>query len=132
LFSLSLLGQTQKKGTIRYDGIYQTVTSIDTTNSDTTRHFLRFYPNGKVISVGSTGTVLDLEKWFNINHKDISVGNFEITEKRIYFSTTSSTGTVIYDGLFINKYYLELNIKSLINNYTATERYYFIKIPELK
>ena len=78
------------------DGLYQTVTNIDKADSDTAINFLRFYPNGEVISTGTEGAVLDVKKWFNINHKDISKGNFEVKGTRLYFSTTSFAGTVIY------------------------------------
>ncbi|MEI9957854.1 MAG: hypothetical protein WDM90_16490 [Ferruginibacter sp.] len=76
--------------------------------------------------------VYDLKKWFNLKQKNPSVGSYEITANRIYFSTTSNEGTVVYDGQVNDKYYLELSAKSLINGYLHQEKYYFIKVSGLK
>lgn len=116
---------------VRFDGFYQSVIDEKALPEEKTWKYLRFYPNGKVISVTSTGNTLDLKKWFSIKkHKEY--GNWELDGNRLYFSTTTSNGTVIYDGFVIDKFYLELKIKSLINGYENTEKYYFVKIPDLK
>jgi hypothetical protein len=84
-----------------------------------------------VISTTSTGTATDLEKWFNRRSKSISIGNFDISGSRLYFSTTEPGGTVVYDGVITGNYYLVLTSTSLINGYSTKETYYFIKIPSL-
>jgi hypothetical protein len=137
LVIVTLLTQTtfsfsQSKATVRFDGFYQTVSEIDSTDNDTTYSFLRFYPDGKVLSVGSSGTVNDLKSWFNLKQKNTSVGIYEINGTRIYFTTTSNQGTIVYDGQINNKYYLDLSIKSLINGYISQEKYYFVKVIGLK
>lgn len=123
---------SQSKATVRFDGFYQTVSEIDSTDNDTTYSFLRFYPDGKVLSVGASGTVNDLKSWFNLKQENPSVGIYEINGARIYFTTTSKEGTVVYDGQVTDKYYLDLSTKSLINGYVSHEKYYFIKVIGLK
>ena len=59
--SIFTFGQTKNSKKIRYDGFYQTVMDVDSLNSDTTINYLRFYRNGKVISVGTEGTAQDLK-----------------------------------------------------------------------
>src|SRR5215813_5695031 len=100
----------QSKATVRFDGLYQTASEIDTISNDTTYYFLRFYPDGKVLSVTSSGNVYDLKKWFNLKQDNPSIGVYEISGNRIYFTTTSNEGTVVYDGQIRNKYYLDLSV----------------------
>lgn len=123
---------SQRKPVVRFDGLYQTVSEIDSVGNDTTYNFLRFYPDGKVLSVTSRGNAHDLKKWFHLKTKNPSVGMYEIKANRIYFSTTSNEGTVVYDGEIHDQYYLTLTIKSLINGYNHQEKYYFIKVIGLK
>jgi hypothetical protein len=132
LFTQTTYSFSQSKATVRFDGFYQNVSEIDSTNNDTTYSYLRFYPDGKVLSVSSSGNVYDLKKWFNTKQKNPSVGKYEIIANRIYFSTTSNEGTVVYDGQVNYRYYLDLSVKSLINGHLSKEKYYFVKISGLR
>src|SRR5665213_1687461 len=125
LFFLSILtiacaarGQTKDTDSfrVRYDGFYQTVGDIDKENNDTSYFYLRFYPDGRVISVTSEGTAYDLREWFNVEMDNVSVGKYEVHGNKIYFSTTDTSGTVIYSGKINSRYSLVLKAKSLINN----------------
>jgi hypothetical protein len=129
-FLLCVPGFSQSKnGSIRFDGIYQTQIEIDSVEHDTSYYYLRFYSDGVVISASvENSTIYNIAKWFNRNHKTISKGKYELTGTRLYFATTSKEGTCIYDGNVIDKYYLELNCKSLITCINYPEKYYFIKI----
>ena len=126
--------QTFDSSIIRFDGFYQTKGDIDKQDNDTTYSYLRFYPDGKVISVTSEGTALDLKDWFNLKMDNPGIGNYDYKVKRgkIYFSTTSREGTVIYHGKVKKDYYLLLKFKSLINGRTGREKYYFVKVEDLK
>jgi|SRR6185312_3702082 len=141
LFILSILtiacsasGQTNQNSIsqVRYDGFYQTVSDISKEDNDTSYSYLRFYPDGRVISITSEGTAFDLQEWFNLEMHDISVGKYQIREKRLYFSTTNTSGTVIYRGKISDQYHLSLRAKSLINGYKDRGKYYFIEISDLK
>lgn len=131
-FALSAQSQTKASNLIRYDGLYQTGCDIDSASNDTTYYFLRFYPNGKVISVSVNGTVNNIKKWFTTKQKNPSLGLYEIRDKRIYFTTTSKEGTVVYDGQILDNYYLHLTVTSLINGHLSNEKYYFVKVADLR
>ena len=127
-------GQTNQHNIpqVRYDGFYQTVSDISKEDNDTSYSYLRFYSDGQVISVTSEGTAYDLREWFNLGMHDCSVGKYEIRGRRLYFSTTNTSGTVIYNGKISDQYHLSLKAKSLVNGYKDQEKYYFVEIPGLK
>jgi hypothetical protein len=126
-------GQTIDGSKIRFDGFYKTKAEVYKQDNDTTYGYLRFYSTGKVISVSSDGTANDLKAWFNLSHHSVSVGNYKIIGKRLYFPTTEKEGggTVIYKGRIKNQYYLVLRSKSLINGYRDREKFYFVAVPDL-
>jgi hypothetical protein len=135
LLTITSLAKGQKidNSEIRFDGFYKTKAEVDKRDHDTTYDYLRFYPTGKVISVSSDGTPDDLKTWFNLNHDNVSVGDFAITGKKNYFSTTEKHGgvTVIYNGKIKNQNYLVLKTLSLSNGYEDREKYYFVEVPGL-
>ena len=111
---------SQSRVGLRFDGLYQSVSESDS------RHFLRFYSDSTVISVTSTGEATDVIKWLKKPYDN--QGKFEIKGNRIYFTTTSSYGTVVYEGLIDTEYKLILKVKSLINGHLSEELFYFIKL----
>jgi hypothetical protein len=125
-------GQTAKSILVRYDGLYQTVSDIDKEDNDTSYSFIRFYPDGTVITVASNGTVQDLKDWFRLKMDGASIGKYEIRKRKLYFSTTSKAGTVIYNGKILNPYILTIKWKSLINGNKGREKYYFIEVNDQK
>jgi TusA-related sulfurtransferase len=133
LFSIPSIGQKTESGTINFDGIYETKCDYED-DDEGEKSFLRFYPNNKVISVGSEcdATVSDLKSWFNMKMEYLSVGNYEINGKKIRFSTTSVTGTVNYRGRITKEGILKLKIESLINGFKHQEKYQFVKVVDLE
>ncbi len=129
--SFQSLGQTKAKARLQFDGFYQSKIHIDTSGSDNYYYYLRFYADGNVVATSSTGSADDLKKWFNINHKYSSHGKHKLSGARLSFSATSDKGTVVYDGK-ISGNNSELLRKSLINGFSGTETYHFIKIPNLE
>jgi hypothetical protein len=125
----SVFGQKTESGIVNFDGIYETKCDYGDDNEGE-KSFLRFYPNNKVISVGTEcdATVSDLKSWFNIKMEYLSVGNYEINGKKIRFSTTSVTGTVNYRGRITKKGILKLKIENLINGFKHREKYQFVKV----
>lgn len=116
---------SQDSTKVRFDGVYQTETR------NNTRSFLRFYPDGTVISATSTGQAKNLSNWFTkekYNKPWDSRGKYEIKNKNIYFTTSSQSGTVVYEGVIKTEYELSLNIKSLINGNQQKDIYYFIML----
>ena len=102
---------------VKFGGVYQHVESSEF-------YYLRFYDDGSVISVTSTGTPEQIAKWFNKSFNDVSKGTYTVTGSHIKFSTTDSHGTVDYDG-DIKDDNLTLNSFSHINSNKGTEVYVF-------
>lgn len=123
LFCISttqVFSQTQKA--VRFDGLYQTETSEESDR----RHFLRFYADSTVISASSMGEATDIIIWLK---KPFEIqGKFEIDVNKLYFTTTSSRGTIVYEGIIESEYRLTLKTKSLINGHESEKIYYFIKL----
>ena len=94
--------------------------------------FIRFYSDGTVITVNSEGTAQDLKGWFHLKMDGASIGKYEMRRRKIYFSTTSKTGTVIYQGKISDQYLLSIKWKSLITGLRGREKYYFIEVNDLK
>lgn len=133
LFYSSIFGQKTENQIISFDGIYETKCDYGN-DEEGEKSFLRFYPNNKVISVGTecNATVSDLKSWFNLKMEYLSVGNYEINGRKILFSTTSVNGTVKYRGRITNKGILKLKIESLINGFKHREKYQFVKVVNLE
>lgn len=109
---------------VRHDGIYQT--EPRTKGEHTTRRYLRFYPDGTVIAVTSTGLPHHLKRWFKRGQPDRSEGEYRIDEQQIVFSTTSPSGTVDYNGT-IDGDELHLQTHSHINQFCGDYVYKFVR-----
>ncbi|MGA3023236.1 MAG: hypothetical protein ABSF98_00565 [Bryobacteraceae bacterium] len=63
--------------------------------------YLRFYSDGTVIGVHSSGTPADIEPWFKLSSSmspGIGRGKYSINGSSIHFSLTYPQGTVVWDG----------------------------------
>jgi hypothetical protein len=109
--------------TPRFDGVYQSEKSKDSWD------YLRFYGDSAVITVGSSGTPEQVIRWFEKENSTspFSRGKYQTKDGKISFSSTSSAGTVDYEGTMTENG-MTLNIHSQINGYRATKEYYFVKI----
>lgn len=110
------------KEKIRFDGVYQSETK------DNFRDYYRFYSDGTVIQTNSRGNVTAVIKWLKKGKEVLHRGKYNIKFKKIYFYTTSSNGTCIYEGEIINENKIKLKIKSLMNGHEAEKMIYFIKV----
>ena len=68
--------------TLRYDGIYCSVDS-----SAGYAYYLRFYADGLVLSVTSTGTPAQVIRWFRREDPAASRGKYVVKKQRIRFTT---------------------------------------------
>ncbi|MCJ7467887.1 MAG: hypothetical protein MUO53_14490 [Maribacter sp.] len=134
LICFTTYGQKVKNKLIEFNGLYETTCEYEEEDEEGTQNYLRFYPNGKVISVSTDcdGIASDLKDWFNLDMKYLSVGNYELNGKRIRFSTKNRNGTVNYRGQITISGSLKLRSKSLINGYISREEYQFKKVVGLK
>jgi hypothetical protein len=91
---------------VKSDGVYQHIEGVES-------YYLRFYADGTV-------------KWFDKSFKDVSTGQYTVTDKHIKFSSTDSHGTVDYEG-DIQGDNLALTTFSHINNAKGNEVYKFVE-----
>lgn len=135
LVFFSSFSQSQEKNLIGFEGLYETKCEYEEGDDEGTQSYLRFYPNGNVISVSTDcdGTADDLKDWFNTEMEYLSIGKYKIKGRKIRFSTTSSSvGTVKYRGRIAENGLLELKSKSMINGYKGYAEYLFVKVSKLK
>lgn len=100
---------------LKFEGVY--ISSKD-------KHFLRFYPNGKVIGATTSGSASDVKPWLKIESEMLGCGLVSINGNTISISTHSTYGTVNYEGVIREDGSLELSSHSLINGYKSGKRIY--------
>lgn len=127
-------GQNQGSLNLKFHGVYETDCEYEEDDDEGTQSYLRFYSNGKVISVSTDceGTASDLKDWFNIYHKYVGIGDYVIKGFRIQFDATSNSGTVEYRGRIDKNGLILLKSKSLINGYRSKEKYKFVQVDGIK
>jgi hypothetical protein len=103
---------------IRYDGLYCEANGNSTS-------YLRFYSNGTVISVSSTGTPDQIVRWFNAPYENSGI--YTIAGDTVSFETTSSHGKVAYRGKILADR-LVLDTHSYINGRNAKAREYIFTL----
>jgi hypothetical protein len=109
---------------LRFDGVYQSE------KTDNHYHYARFYADGTVITVSSTGTPQQVTKWFDRKKADIARGTYVITGTRIVFSTESKEGVdqpVDYDGRLKGET-IEARVYSHINQYSGSHSLKFVEV----
>lgn len=113
---------------ISYEGYY--ITQPDTISPF--KYYLRFYPDGSVITVTTAGKPENLTRWFTKDYKDVARGKYEFKDSSIVFFIKTDKGEVNYEGILTAENKLKLTVKSLINKYEGKEEYYFLKMDGLK
>jgi len=112
--------------TLKFNGVYRS------TKANDGWQYLRFYSDGTVISVSSTGDSDAVARWFkkeNTESKGLPHGRYEIKDQRLSFSAATKRGTVDYEGV-IEENALTLKSHSRINDHRATRTFSFVQLPE--
>ena len=107
---------------LRFDGLYRS------DRIQTYRKYLRFYADGIVMAVSSTGDARAVGRWLKKGHAGSAQGRWSVDRDRqkVYFRTTSDAGMVKYDGAILPDG-LSMNSASLINGAIARDvRYVFV------
>lgn len=105
---------------LRFDGVYQSEKRNDS------YRYLRFFDDGSVIAVTSTGTPDQIKAWFNRKHDGISHGTYVISGTRIVFASESNNGVVDYNGRF-KREHIQFRTYSHINKHRGKYEYKFTK-----
>jgi len=110
---------------VRYDGFY----AKPATDEGYTE-FLRFYPEGTMLEVTTSGSAEQIITWFNREHPDLGTGLYEIVGDRIKFAaTTFYGGPIEYDGT-IREEGAELHLHTLsrINGHQSDGVWRFVPV----
>ena len=111
---------------LRYDGLYQSVEA-----EQGYFEYLRFYDDGTVLEVVSSGTPEQVAVWLNKAGTDEGMGYYEIQDSTIKFTVTYTQGAVDYTGT-INGEKLILDIYSHINSHKGTRTFQFVEVPNIQ
>lgn len=100
-------------------------------------YYLRFYRDGRVISVSSTGNPEDIKTWFSAEKSGISSGTYSVDGSKIVFSSEISgyatelgipSAAVKYQGYILGEE-LVIDTHSEINGFRSYgQRYKFIPL----
>jgi len=118
---------------IHFDGIYQSpikhgvASSRYSSGPPDSWHYLRFYADGTVLTVSSTGNPSQVIRWFEKGNEDISSGGYILKGTSLKFSSTSTMGTVDYEGVVRPDGSITLTSHSHINGHRGSDRYIFIR-----
>jgi len=113
-------------GALRYDGVYQS------DKVTTYWYYIRFYPDGTVLTISATAPAQDLIPWLTrdrVGSPGVSIGQYAVDGQQIVFSATSERGTVDYEGLILPDA-LDLHTYSHINGHRGHRLYYFVPAPK--
>ena len=119
------------KSPLRYDGVYSSETRID---GDLYCEYLRFYPEGTVITVTSEcpekDVLPDIKKWFAKENagpdaSGVSKGNTTINKNAISFDAISIEGNISYEGKILGNR-ISLSSFSHINQHRDHDVYQFV------
>ncbi len=104
------------------NGVYQTP------DGSSTWDYFRFYEDGTVLEVPSTGAPSELASWFSkSNQSTFSAGTYKLNGQSIAFQTTSSFATVDFNGT-VGDGSLTLNYLSHANGTQGTRTYTFFAV----
>ena len=121
--------QTNQVYHLRFDGVYKTQTSKF--NNSESNNYIRFYEDGIAGAISYTSeTSIEHVKAFTSSYEvgtQISRGKYDKKGNKVYFTATSSNGSVVYNIVLKDEKTFSVSTKSLINGHEATKDYYFIK-----
>ena len=90
--------------TIRFDGVYYASVPWPPGWGQKAKKgsalflYFRFYPDGSVVSLLSTGTPIEVAKFIRPNSEVSGNGTYSISGDRLHFRVTAQHGSVIYSG----------------------------------
>ena len=89
---------------IRFDGVYYAAVSwppgwgLKAKKGSALFLYFRFYPDGSVVSLLSTGRPMAVAKFMRRNLEESGNGTYSINGDRLHFRVTTRHGSVIYTG----------------------------------
>ena len=91
-----------QSSTLRFDGVYrapvQPPASWPVKPIKELFLYFRFYPDGSVVSLLSTGTPMEVAKFIRRNLEESGNGTYSISGDGLHFRVTTRHGSIIYSG----------------------------------
>jgi len=92
---------------LKFNGVYRTEKI-----NNSFWHYIRFYEDGTVITVNSSGTPDEIKSWFNkenITSDELPHGKYQVVGDKLIFSSVSKERTINYKGkIQESKLYLDI------------------------
>ena len=110
----------QAEEPLRYDGVYRS------DQVDNYWYYVRFYRNGTVITMSSTGGFNDIREYFGLGGNYVARGQWMRQGDRVVYNTRSKSGIVKYDGYVLSDG-LSMDSESLINGFVKKGRRFYFK-----
>ena len=100
LFACFAFANSGQSSTIRFDGVYGAPIQTPAGWRVKKELFLyfRFYPDGSVVSLLSTGTPMEVAKFIRPNLEGSGNGTYSISGDRLNVRVTTTHGSAIYSG----------------------------------
>ncbi len=118
-------GETSNSSPVHFNGIYKSAIQTNQNTGDKSTSYLRFYEDGTVINVSSSGTPEQINNWFVKGHENVTEAPYKIEGDKMSFTSGSGNAAVEYSGKIVTSALLQLHTKSLSNNFEDDVTYTF-------
>ena len=109
------------ENSLRYDGVYQTQTSL--TGQDQFL-YLRFYPDGHVVAMASVWTPEKVASLISRSQPELPQGDYRLEGSKVTFTTKGPRGEVDYEGM-INENSILFHIHSRVTDFSGNQQFVF-------
>ncbi len=109
------------KNSLRYDGVYQTQTSL--TGQDQFL-YLRFYADGHVVAMAAVWTPEKVASFISRSQPELPQGDYRLEGSKVMFTTKGPRGEVDYEGT-INESGILFHIQSRVTDFSGNQLFVF-------
>ena len=121
LFTLASPVKPADENSLRYDGVYQTQTSL--TGQDAFL-YLRFYSDGHVVTMASVWTPERVASFISRSQPELPQGDYRLEGSKLMFTTKGPRGEVDYEGM-INEEDILFHIHSRVTDFSGNQQFVF-------
>ena len=117
---INLVKGKPSRGPLNFQGYYYGPTQ------NIYHSYLKFYRDGTVISLISSGQAHYIQKMLNQKNPRVSIGKYRLRKNKIYFVIKTKFGKLMHRGIFRNRF-LECRGKNIKTKAQWTQKYYFVE-----
>jgi hypothetical protein len=121
LLTLASSVKPADKNSLRYDGVYQTQTSL--TGQDAFL-YLRFYSDGHVVAMASVWTPEKVASFISRSQPELPQGDYRLEGSKVMFTTKNPRGEVDYEGM-ISENGILFHIHSRVTDFAGDQQFVF-------